>query len=414
MKVAVIGGGPAGLMAAEAAFQRGAQVEVYDAMPSVGRKFLLAGKGGLNLTHSESSEKFLARYGSRRLHIQPLLAQFGPHALRQWACGLGIETFVGTSGRVFPSDLKSAPLLRAWLRRLRQSGVSINVRHRWNGWAETGALRFMTPQGERLVSAEAVILALGGGSWPQLGSDGGWVSWLTKRGVLIAPLKPSNCGFDVDWSQHMRTKFAGYPVKPVVVSGTLMDGTLFRQQGELVITETGLEGGVIYAASARLRDEILARGVAHIHLDLSPDRLLAQLIADLSRPKGSRSIATHLKRCAGITGVKSALLREYLPKQDFFNPTRLAGAIKSLSIPLVAPRPLAEAISTAGGVAFEALDSALMIRDLPGVFCAGEMLDWEAPTGGYLLTACFASGYIAGAAAADWLQSNRMSSKVLT
>ena len=404
MKIAVIGGGPAGLMAAEAAKSEGAVVEIYDAMPSVGRKFLLAGKGGMNLTHSESAEKFRQRYGARRASIQPLLEQFGPEALRAWARGLGVETFVGSSGRVFPSDLKSAPLLRAWLRRLRQDGVTFHVRHRWSGWDEKGALCFSTPQGNRVVSADAVILALGGGSWPQLGSTGTWVPLLAKRGVSLEPLKSANCGFDVNWSQHMRTKFAGHPVKPVVVSGLTKDGKEFRQQGELVVTETGLEGGVIYAVSSWVRDEIVAKGAATIRLDLSPDRDLSRIINDLSQPRGSRSMASHLKRCVGIEGVKAGLLREYVPKQEFSDPARLGAAIKALPIQLIAPRPLKEAISTAGGVAFEGLDDRLMVRALPGLFCAGEMLDWEAPTGGYLLTACFASGHAAGAGAVAWLQ----------
>lgn len=404
MKIAVIGGGPAGLMAAEAAISCGVTVDVYDAMASVGRKFLLAGKGGLNLTHSEPAEKFLGRYGARRARIEPLLNKFGPEALREWAGGLGVQTFVGTSGRVFPEDLKSAPLLRAWLRRLRQDGVTLHVRHRWGGWDETGALRFATPQGDRFVSADVVVLALGGASWPQLGSNGAWVQLLAERGVPLELLMPANCGFDVNWSQHMRTKFAGHPVKPVVVSGFTMEGAEFRQQGELVVTETGLEGGVIYAVSAWVRDEILANGVANIQLDLAPNRDLARLMSELSRPRGSRSMASHLKRRVGIEGVKAGLLREYVPKQEFPDPARLAAAIKALPIQLIAPRPLEEAISTAGGVAFEGLDDRLMIRALPGVFCAGEMLDWEAPTGGYLLTACFASGYAAGAGAVAWLQ----------
>jgi len=407
MKIAVIGGGPAGLMAAEAAISRSARVDVYDAMPSVGRKFLLAGKGGLNLTHSEPAEKFLARYGARRAEIQQLLNGFGPDVLREWARGLGVETFVGTSGRIFPIDLKSAPLLRKWLRRLRHSGVAIHVRHRWCGWDENGALRFATPQGDRLVSADAVILTLGGGSWPQLGSNGAWVQLLAERGVSIKPLRPANCGFDVNWSQHLRTRFAGHPVKPVVVSGVTLEGNEFRQQGELVVTEAGIEGSVIYALSAWLRDEITAKGLGHILLDLAPDRALARIINDLSRPRGSRSMASHLKRCVGIEGVKACLLREFVPKKEFFDPVLLGASIKALPIQLLATRPMEEAISTAGGVVFETLDARLMIGALPGVFCAGEMLDWEAPTGGYLLTACFASGHTAGAGAVAWLQSRR-------
>ncbi len=407
MKIAVIGGGPAGLMAAEAAIAVGARVDLYDAMASVGRKFLLAGKGGLNLTHSEPLEKFILRYGPRQGQIQSLLAGFGPDALREWARELGVETFIGTSGRVFPTDLKSAPLLRAWLRRLRQHGMTIHVRHRWCGWSENDTLRFATPQGDRLVSADAVVLALGGGSWSRFGSDGAWVPLLAGRGVPIEPLKPANCGFDVDWSPHLRGRYAGHPVKPVVVAGTTREGVEFRQQGEFVVTETGIEGGVIYAISAWIRDKITKTGTALLRLDLAPDRDVSRLISDLSRPRGSRSMASHLQRRVGISGVKAGLLREYVSKKDFVDPVLLGTAIKSLPVRLVAPRPLEEAISTAGGVAFEALDRRLMIRTLPGVFCAGEMLDWEAPTGGYLLTACFASGHAAGVGAARWLQSAR-------
>jgi uncharacterized flavoprotein (TIGR03862 family) len=403
MNIAIIGGGPAGLMAAETACATGAQVMLYDAMASVGRKFLLAGKGGLNLTHSERSEKFHARYGSRRAQMAPLLASFGPDGLRAWARELGIETFVGSSGRVFPSDLKAAPLLRAWLRRLRQAGVQFHVRHRWIGWDEQGALRFTTPKENRSVLADAVVLALGGGSWPKLGSDATWVPLLTRRGLHIAPLQPANCGFDVGWSEHFRTKFAGHPVKSVAIVMGSYTGTKSRHPGEFVITKTGVEGGVIYAVSASLRDEILAKGVATLRLDLTPDRDIARLTHDLSMPRGKRTMAAHLQRHAHIEGVKAGLLREVVSKEDFADPARLAAAMKALPLRLVASRPLDEAISTAGGVPFEALDARLMIRTLPGIFCAGEMLDWEAPTGGYLLTACFATGQAAGAGAVAWL-----------
>ena len=401
--VAIIGGGPAGLMAAEAASAGGARVVVYDAMPSVGRKFLMAGKGGLNLTHSESLEVFLSRYGARRADVEPLLARFGPDALRAWARGLGVETFVGSSGRVFPSGMKAAPLLRAWLHRLRAAGVHFHMRHRWRGWDEGGALRFATPEGERAVRADALVLALGGGSWARLGSDGAWVPLLAARGVRVAPLRPANCGFDVDWSEHFRRRYAGRPVKPVVLVHAGADGVEARQQGEFIVTESGIEGGLIYAMSARLRDEIEAQGAAVLHLDLAPGRDLARLVQELSRGRGASSMANHLRRRAGIEGVKAGLLRELLPAADFADPVRLAGAIKALPLRLLAPRPLDEAISSAGGVAFEDLDAQLMIKALPGVFCAGEMLDWEAPTGGYLLTACFASGRAAGAGAAAWL-----------
>ena len=403
MNIVIIGGGPAGLMAAGAACASGAQVDLYDAMASVGRKFLLAGKGGLNLTHSEPSEKFLSRYGARRAQIAPLLESFGSDALRAWARGLGIDTFVGSSRRVFPTDLKAAPLLRAWLRRLRKAGVQFHVKHRWIGWDEQGSLSVASPQGVHSIHADAVVLALGGGSWPKLGSDAMWVPLLVGRGVHIAPLQPANCGFDVGWSEHFRTKFAGHPVKSVAIVIQSPTGTESWHPGEFVITKTGVEGGVIYARSAALRDEILAKGAATLRLDLTPERDMPRLTHDLSRPRDKRTMATHLQRQAHIEGVKAGLLREVVSKEDFADPARLAAAIKLLSLKLVAPRPLEEAISTAGGVPFEALDERLMIRSLPGVFCAGEMLDWEAPTGGYLLTACFATGRAAGIGAAAWL-----------
>ena len=402
--IAISGGGPAGLMAAEAASGAGARVVVYDAMPSVGRKFLMAGKGGLNLTHAEPRAAFLSRYGKRSARIEPLLARFGPEALREWARGLGVDTFVGSSGRVFPADMKAAPLLRAWLHRLRAAGVSFHMRHRWCAWDERGALRFSTPEGERAVRADAVVLALGGGSWRRLGSTGAWVPLLAARGVRVAPLRPANCGFDAAWSEHFRQRYAGHPVKPVVLAHAGADGVWQQQQGEIMVTASGVEGGLIYAWSARLRDEIEAAGVAVLHLDLTPGRSLAQIARELSRARGSSSMANHLRRRAGLAGVKAGLLRELLPAADFADPVRLAAAIKALPLRLIAPRPLDEAISSAGGVAFEELDERLMLPALPGVFCAGEMLDWEAPTGGYLLTACFASGRAAGAGAAAWLR----------
>jgi uncharacterized flavoprotein (TIGR03862 family) len=404
MKIIVIGGGPAGLMAAETAVECGAEVDLYDAMASVGRKFLLAGKGGLNLTHAEPIEEFYSRYGERRAWIEPVLASFGPDRIREWALRLGIETFVGSSGRVFPADLKAAPLLRAWLRRLRQAGVTFHVRHRWCGWDESGALRFVAPQGPRLIRADAVVFALGGGSWPHLGSDGAWAPMLAERGVSISPLRPANCGFDVDWSEHFRAKYAGHPVKTVGVTAKTLAGAVIRRQGEFVITDTGIEGGVVYWVSSYLRDEIAARGFGTLRLDLAPDREVAAIIKELSKPRGKRTMATHLQRRARIEGVKAGLLRELVTKEDFSDPARLGPAIKSLPLRLLAPRPLTEAISTAGGVAFEGLDERLMIRTLPGLFCAGEMLDWEAPTGGYLLTACLATGRTAGAGAAVWLK----------
>ncbi|MEO6423280.1 MAG: TIGR03862 family flavoprotein [Candidatus Nitrotoga sp.] len=402
--VAVIGGGPAGLMAAEVLIQGGMRVDLYDAMPSVGRKFLMAGKGGMNITHSEPMEPFLSRYGARRAQIEPLLDSFGPEALREWVHNLGIATFVGSSGRVFPSDMKAAPLLRAWLHRLREAGVRFHMRHRWRGWNENGALRFATPQGEHTANADAVVLALGGGSWARLGSDGAWVPLLSQRVISVMPLQPANCGFDVGWSEYFSSRFAGHPVKAVTVTCMDAAGGIHRRQGDLMVTSTGIEGGLIYALSALLRDEIAATGTAVIHLDLSPGKDLPRVIAEIAHPRGSRSMSSHLQSRANIKGVKTGLLRERAPPSDFANPERLAAAIKSLPLRLIAPRPLDEAISSAGGVAFEALDECLMVRAMPGVFCAGEMLDWEAPTGGYLLTACFASGRVAGLGALAHLE----------
>jgi uncharacterized flavoprotein (TIGR03862 family) len=402
--VVIIGGGPAGLMAAEVASRAGLPVHLYDAMPSVGRKFLLAGKGGLNLTHSEPYPDFLARYGSRREQIAPLLDTFGPDDLRAWAADLGVETFVGTSGRVFPTEMKAAPLLRAWLHRLREAGVVFHVGHRWLGWDGDGSLRFATRNGEICVQAEATVLALGGGSWPKLGSDGGWVPLLAARGVSIAPLRPANCGFDVAWTEHFRSRFEGQPVKPAAIHFTDAAGRDYAQQGEFIVTASGVEGSLIYALSAPIRDTIEATGRAVIHLDLAPDWSEERLVERLSQPRGKRSVSNHLKRAVNLDGVKTGLLWEYLDRAIFDDPQRLAGAIKGLPIPLVAPRPLAEAISTAGGIPFEALDEHLMLRALPGVFAAGEMLDWEAPTGGYLLTASFASGRAAGLGVVGWVQ----------
>ncbi|WP_455377952.1 TIGR03862 family flavoprotein [Petrachloros mirabilis] len=404
MKIVIIGGGPAGLMAAETAATGEAEVEVYDAMPSIGRKFLLAGRGGLNLTHSEPREAFLTRYGVRRDKIEPLLDAFGPSDLRAWAKALGIETFIGTSGRVFPKDFKAAPLLRAWIRRLRKSGVRVHIRHRWRGWDDQGALVFLTPSGTKSVRADATVLALGGASWPKFGSTAEWVPILRQRGIAIAPLRPANCGFDVNWSEYVRRRFAGHPVKSVAVLVAEPGGNSIRRRGEFVITKTGLEGGVIYTVASYLRDQIEREGTAVVRVDLAPDRDREPLTLELSQPRGKRTIASHLQRRAGITGVKAALLHEIVPREDFSDPVRLSAWIKALPVKLVATRPLEEAISTAGGVLFEVLDERLMIRELPGVFCAGEMLDWEAPTGGYLLTVSFSSGRAAGAGAVQWLE----------
>ncbi len=408
LSVAIVGGGPAGLMAAEVLVQGGVQVDLYDAMPSVGRKFLMAGKGGMNITHSEPAAAFYARYGTGQNHIAPLLDAFGSDALRAWIHELGFTTFVGSSGRVFPTDMKAAPLLRAWLHRLRESGVRFHMRHRCDALTQSKngktSVRFSTPTGEQLVEADAVIMALGGGSWAKLGSDGRWVSMLEQAGVAVAPLRPSNCGFDVGWSAFFRERFAGQPVKPVVASFIDADGIHHQRQGEFVITENGAEGSLIYALSAPLRDLIAATGAATLNLDLLPGHDLPRIITEIAHPRGSRSLSSHLQSRLGIKGVKAGLLREFVPADDFANPERLGAAIKALPLPLIGPRPLDEAISSAGGVLFEALDEQLMIGSLPGIFVAGEMLDWEAPTGGYLLTACFASGRAAGLGALDWLQ----------
>ncbi|MFJ5235321.1 TIGR03862 family flavoprotein [Pseudomonas neuropathica] len=400
--VAIIGGGPAGLMAAEVLSQAGIRVDLYDGMPSVGRKFLLAGVGGMNITHSEAYPAFLSRYAERAPQIAPLLRGFDADALCKWIHALGIETFIGSSGRVFPTDMKAAPLLRAWLKRLRDSGVVIHTRHRWLGWDAHGALRIDSPEGEITFKPDATLLALGGGSWARLGSDGAWMLALEQRGVGLAPLQPSNCGFEVQaWSELMVSKFAGAPLKNIAIG--LNDD--IPRLGECVITATGIEGSLIYALSAPIREAINQHGAAVIHIDLLPGRPVDKLQAALSKPRGSRSMAKHLHSQVGIDGVKAALLRELTDAATFAEPALLARAIKALPLTLVKTRPLDEAISSAGGVTFEAMDERLMLKALPGVFCAGEMLDWEAPTGGYLLTGCFASGRAAGLGIVQWLKS---------
>lgn len=418
-EVAVIGGGPAGLMAAQRLAQAGVSVHLFDAMPSVGRKFLLAGKGGLNLTHSEPAPQFAGRFGIRRAQIEPMLEAFGAEQVREWAAALGIETFVGSSGRVFPLGMKAAPLLRAWLVQLRGLGVQFHTRHRWHGWSEQGGLCFAAPQGEVVAQARAVVLALGGASWPRLGSDGAWVQWLQARGVAVAPLQPANCGFDVlrmsgasletrrdflrelmgrdpaaasGWTPHFRERFAGQPLKSVSLSFVDRQGHEFTRRGEFVVTETGIEGSLVYAASQWLRDEIAAQGHATLHLDLLPEHDAQRVEAEVRHPRGARSLSSHLKSRLGIDGVKMGLLYEVLGRDGVNDAQALAAAIKALPLTLVAARPVSEAISTAGGVMFESLDAQGMLQAIPGVFCAGEMLDWEAPTGGYLLTACLASG----------------------
>ncbi len=422
-RVAVIGGGPAGLMAAEILSSAGPalSVQVFDAMPSVGRKFLLAGKGGLNLTHSEPPATFNARYGDRAASLEPLLAELGGAEMRQWAEGLGVDTFVGSSGRVFPKDMKAAPLLRSWLHRLRASGVQFSMRHRWLGWADDGALRFSTPSGEQLVQVDAVVLALGGGSWSRLGSDGAWVPLLAQRGIDVLPLRPSNCGFDVaarpvglaetagpvakepstsGWSAYFASRFAGQPFKSVAINLTDSLGREFNRRGEFVATATGVEGSLVYAASSFLRDDIERTGSATFTLDLLPDKSAQQVLTEVRHPRGSRSLSSHLKSRLGLEGIKAAILHELLDKDAMANPVKLAAAIKALQITVFRTRPIDEAISSAGGVSFDAVDADLKIKASQpsgtAIFCAGEMLDWEAPTGGYLMTACFASGRKAG------------------
>ena len=402
--LAIIGGGPAGLMAAEVACKVGVKVDLYDAMGSVGRKFLLAGKGGLNLTHGEPRARFVERYGARQADIARWLDAFDADALRAWARGLGVETFAGSSGRVFPADLKAAPLLRGWLHRLRESGVTFHMHHRWLGWQAHGALHFATPQGERAVPADAVVLALGGASWPQLGSDAAWVAVLEQAGADVAPLQPANCGFELAWSEHLSSRFAGAPLKAVVAHWTDRSGASHARQGECVLSEYGIEGSLIYAIGAELREQIAERGEATLLLDLVPGYTKPVLAERLAAPRGKHSIGDWLRRRAGLDPAKCALVFELTDKPTLADPAALAAQLKALPLPLRAPRPVAEAISTAGGVRLEALDEQLMLRARPGVFCAGEMLDWEAPTGGYLLTACLASGLLAGRGAAHWLE----------
>jgi uncharacterized flavoprotein (TIGR03862 family) len=400
--LAIVGGGPAGLMAAEVALAAGVEVDLYERMGSVGRKFLLAGKGGLNLTHAEPPADFVSRYRERADEVGRWLRDFDADALRTWARGLGVETFVGTSGRVFPSDLKAAPLLRGWVRRLRAQGLHIHVNCRLarieNG-SGRHALEFTDGTTRR---ADAVVLALGGGSWPELGSDGAWFDMLRALDVPLRSLRPSNGGFECAWTAHFCRRFAGQPVKPVSLRWLDEHARAHERQGEFIVTEKGIEGGLIYAASADLRETIHREGHADVLLDLAPGRAVDALTAALSAGRGKRSIGEHLRRAVQLDGVRAGLLFEFAHPSQRNDPAALATLIKRLPLRVLRPRPLAEAISSAGGVRFDALDDELMLRAHPGLFCAGEMLDWEAPTGGYLLTACLAGGRVAGRAAAQW------------
>lgn len=399
---AIIGGGPAGLMAAEVLADAGQSVNLFEAMPTVGRKLLMAGKSGLNLTHAEDHAALVARYGMARPHLEAALDAFTAADLQQWCNGLGIETFVGSSGRIFPKAMKASPLLRAWLSRLIEKGVKIHTRHRWTGFADDGKLRLETPEGEKTWAFDAVLLALGGASWPKLGSDAGWLPWLAARGVATKPFLPANCGFEVRWSENFSARFAGSPLKSVTATSAI--GTL---PGEFVITRWGIEGSLVYAHAAALRDELLARRSAVLKVDLMPGRSHERLASDLARQPAKLSFSNRLRKGAGLDPVKSALLRECLPDASRLDPAALASAIKSLGIPLSGTRPIAEAISSAGGVAFSNVDANFMLRPLPGIFVAGEMLDWEAPTGGYLLTACFATGRAAAEGMLAYLKAQR-------
>jgi hypothetical protein len=397
--VLILGGGPAGLMAAETLALKGHAVTVCEAMPTFGRKFLLAGKSGLNITHSEDFSLFRTRFGAANGHLAAALDAFTPTDVRNWAASLGTETFVGSSGRVFPTVMKASPLLRAWLKRLNDLGVSLRPRHRFVGFGEAGESVIATPEGEIRCHADATLLAFGGASWPKLGSDAAWVKPLRDKGIDIADFRPANCGFDVAWSETFRERFAGEPVKSVVATSDAGS-----RQGEFVISRHGIEGSLVYAHAGALRDRLTADGTAHLLLDLAPGRDAARLTEQFTRLPTKMSLSNRLRKAAGLDGVKAALLRECLDPDTQQNPTRLAHAIKALPLPLLRPRPITEAISSAGGIRFDALDSRFMLKARPGLFCAGEMLDWEAPTGGYLLTACFATGKAAAQGIEAWLR----------
>ncbi len=401
-RVGVIGGGPAGLMAAERLAMAGCAVEVFDAMPSVGRKFLLAGIGGLNLTHAEPFPDFVQRYGAGQRWVEGWLRALDPGQLRQWCAELGVQTFVGSSGRVFPAEMKAAPLLRAWLQRLRRQGVHVHTRQRWRGWQEDGQSLIESAEGLRPWRFDALVLALGGASWPRLGSDASWVAELRRLGVTVQDFRPANCGFELDWSEHVQ-RHAGEALASVTLRLEDADGASRQRRGTLVVTQYGLEGSLVYALSRFIRDRIERDGRARVELDLMPDRPLQDVLAAVAAPRGKKSLSAHLKNKLKLSPLKLALLYECLPSAHKSDPAAIARLLKALPLQCLRPRPIAEAISSAGGIARSEVDDALMLRQRPGVFCAGEMLDWEAPTGGYLLTACLASGWVAGDGAARWL-----------
>ena len=402
-RVAVVGGGPAGLFAAERIRAAGHEVDLFDRMGSVGRKFLIAGKGGLNLTHSEPKAHFVQRYREQSARVADWLHDFDADDLRAWARGLGVETVIGSSGRVFPTDFKAAPLMRSWVRRLRAQGVRFHVQHRWTAIDAERCLHFETPSGRIRFAADAVVFALGGGSWAKLGSDGQWVAALRDVGIAVRDLEPSNCGFECEWSPTLRERFAGAPIKSVCAHWQETDGGWHTRQGEFVLTEHGVEGSLIYALAAPLREQIKRQGVAELRLDLFPNQTEEQLHARLHSARKGETRTKQLARCLGLKDARLALVRDCVNTATINDDNALCRAIKSLPLRLQRTRPIDEAISTAGGVRLDALDSQLMSKQLPGVFFAGEMLDWEAPTGGYLLTACYASGARAANGVDAWL-----------
>lgn len=403
IKIAVIGCGPAGLMAADILSQAGHPVSMFDAMPSAGRKFLIASKGGLNLTHSLPFDQFLSMYKERASDLRPFLERFGPFELQNWISELGFQTFVGSSGKIFPEGMKGGPILHAIMERLKSRAVDMHFNHIWTGWDEEKNQIFDTDTGSYSQYFDVVVFSLGGASWPETGSTGKWVPFFSQKGILVNPLKPANCGFEVSWSAHFRDHFSGFPVKPVEISFVDLNGDLHNQKGEFIATKYGIEGSLIYAFSSFIRDTIEKKGQAIIHFDLAPDLNCDQLKSRLSQKRGKRSLSSHLQKSIGFHGIRLSLLFEQLDKDILNDPERLAENIKSLPITVLSARPIAEAISSSGGVDFSQLNENLALRKYPGFYCAGEMLDWEAPTGGFLLTACFSTGFAAANGILKWI-----------